>query len=136
MRLLDSVVIILVSSALFVYWFRYTCLLILSERSSTDYALKVAATIRLSFPEIQQALQVGAETPVLDRLHESLEKDYRILTDLLRHAGDGDSVERRILTIDYRVMNLRYRLTSSPQALREMSTILGYFAAEIGQRAT
>jgi hypothetical protein len=69
----------------------------------------------------------------MDRLRERLDQDYHLLTELLRHPG-SDSVEHRILRIDYRVMQVWYRLQAR-QALIEMSSILGYFAAEIGESA-
>jgi hypothetical protein len=138
--LIANIFIIAGSSALLVYWFRYTCTLILQRKHSVDYALKVASTIRLNFPQTEEVLQTQPRPPALDRLHECLENDYRILTDLLRDTGCGNSIERRILTIDYQVMRAWFKLTRRsddlPQArnaLAEMSSILGYFAAEIAQ---
>jgi hypothetical protein len=140
--LLASLFIIAASLALFLYWFRYTCLLILAQRSAADYALKVASTIRLSFPQVQQVLQAEPQTLALDWVHSGLENDYRILTDLLRQATGSDTIEHRILAIDYKVMQIRYRLTRTNgnlaharKALAEMSSILGYFAEELGQGA-
>jgi hypothetical protein len=138
--LLASIFIILASSVMFVYWFRYTCLLILAQRYSAEDALKVASTIRLNFPQTQDALASDPRTPGLDRLHECLEKDYRTLTDLLGQTDGGDSIEHRLLAVDYKMMRVCYKLTrkrpSLPHAryaLAEMSSILGFFAAEIGQ---
>jgi hypothetical protein len=135
-----SLFIIVSSSALLVYWFRYTCTLILGQKRNADYALKVASTIRLSFPQTELALQTEPRPPALDRLFESLESDYRILTDLLSDAAGDNSIERRMLTIDFKMMRIWYGLTRTsrqlPQArsaLSEMSSILGYFAAEIAQ---
>jgi len=140
--LLASVLIIIASAVLFVYWFRYTCLLILAQRSSTEFALKVASTIRLSFPQVEAALQAAPRTAALDRLHQGLENDFRILTDLLSQAAGSDSIEHRVLAIDYKIMQVSYRLTRTfgnlilaKKALSEMSSILGYFAAELGQSA-
>jgi hypothetical protein len=138
--LIANIFIIAGSSALLVYWFRYTCALILQREHSVDYALRVASTVRLNFPHTEKALETDPRPSALDRLHESLENDYHILTGLLREAGAGTSVERRLLTIDYQVMRAWFKLTrksdASPQArnaLAEMSSILGYFAAEIAQ---
>jgi hypothetical protein len=135
-----SIFIISISSALLVYWFRYTCALILSRELNEDYVLKVASTIRLSFPQTEMTLQADPRPPALDRLYESLDNDYRILTDLLSDAAGENSIERRILTIDFKMMRIWYGLTRSKRnlpgasnALSEMSSILGYLAAEIAQ---
>lgn len=139
--MIASILITLFSIVLFVYWFRYTCLLILQTKSTEDYAVRVATSNRLSFLEVQE--QLRASQPVsLDALQQSLEKDYRILTYLFQHASGlgAQSVEQRILMLDYCIMRLLYRVTRSlaaPQArksLQEMSNILNYFANTMGQR--
>ena len=134
-----SLFIIASSTALLAYWFRYMCALILSQKRNAE-ALKVASTIRLNFPQTEMALQTQPRPPALDRLYECLDHDYRILTELLSDAAGDNSIERRILTIDFRMMRIWYGLTKTsrnlPQArsaLLEMSSILGYFAAEIAQ---
>ena len=135
--------IIIASSALFLYWFRHTCLLVLAQRSSSEYALKVTSTIRLSFPQVQEALQTAPQTTALDRVHAGLENDYGILTDLLQQATGADSIEHRLLAIDYKTMQVWYKLTRTygdralaRNALAEMSSILGFFAEELGQNAS
>ena len=128
-----SVFIITACSLLFLYWFRHTCLLILAQNSS-EYALKVTSTIRLSFPQIQDALQAAPRTTALDRVHASLEDDYRILTDLLQQTTGNNSIEHRVLAIDYKAMRIWYKMTRTldhalaRNALAEMSSILGFFA--------
>jgi hypothetical protein len=136
-----STFIIVISSALFCYWFRYTTLRLI-QQGSADYALKVASTIRLSFPQVQKALQVESHLAVIDGFHESLENDYHILTNLLRQATTTYSIERRILTIDYKLLRVWYKLSRispgflrSRKTLAEMSSILSYFAAEIAQNS-
>jgi hypothetical protein len=135
--LLASILVIVVSSALFFYWFRYTCLLLLAQRADASDALKVASTIRLSFPGVQEAMQAQQPAWALDSLHDSLEQDYQILTDLLRHTAESESIQHRLLTIDYKVMQFWYKFArTSPNLLRankaieEMSSILSFFAAE------
>lgn len=127
---------------MFVYWFRYSCLLILGQRSSDEYALSVASRIRLSFPEVLESLRTDVRASALERLHRSLDHDYRVLTELLQQARGTASIERRILTIDYKVMKVCCRLMiargdapRAREALREMSSILHYFATEIGESA-
>ena len=140
MIVLASGLIIIASSGLFLYWFRCTCLLLLAQKDA-QYAVQVASNIQLSFPQVQAALRTAAHSAGMDRLRERLDQDYHLLTELLRHPG-SDSMEHRILRLDYRVMRVWYRLTRTSrhvlqarQALAEMSSILGYFAAEIGESA-
>ncbi len=138
--MLASILIIIASSGLFLYWFRYTCRLILAQADG-EQAVEVASMIRLRFPQIQEDLQMMAQTPTLDRLHESLEQDYHILTDLLHQARGADSIERRLLTIDFHLMRIWYGMTrrhhrvGASNALAEMAMILGNFAADIGAAA-
>ena len=139
--LLICILIIIISFALILYWFQYTCLLIVAENSSTNYALKVADTIRLSFPTVQQALRTEVQRPELDRLHQSLDRDCQVLTKLLNQAGGSYTLERRLLALDYQVMNVWYQLTRTNalvrarKALAEMASILSYIAGDIGQQA-
>ena len=51
--------ILVFSSILFVYWFRYTCLLILNTKTAQDFARQVAATNQLSFPDVQRHIDDG-----------------------------------------------------------------------------
>ena len=140
--MIASILIIIASTVMFLYWFRYTCLLLV-QRGSAEYALAVASTIRLSFPQVKEALAAQSHTASLDHLHKSLENDYELLMDVLSQAaGSSESIERRILAIDYKVMQAWYRMTrtstnlvQAKMALSEMSSILGYFAAEIGENA-
>ena len=103
--------------------------------------MKVTSTIRLTFPQAENALKTTPKTTALDRVHEGLENDYRILTDLLRHTTGNDSMEHRILALDYKTMQVWYKLTRNRNlglarnALAEMSSILGFFADELGQNA-
>ncbi len=135
--MLISGLVILASTVLFLYWFRYVCLLLRSRRRS-EYALRVASTIRLSFPHVREALAGKSRSVTLEQLHQSLENDHQVLMELL---GGAESFERRMLTLDYRVMEGWYKATRSihplqaKRALSEMSTILSCFAAEIGERA-
>jgi hypothetical protein len=140
--LVASILIIIASSAAFLYWFRQTCLLILAQRSQTEYSAKVTSTIRLSFPQTEAALDTESTPSALDRVHEDLENDYRMLTELLGHATGAVSVEHRLLEIDYKAMQFWYKMTRSNghhslarKALGEMSSILGCFADELGQDA-
>jgi hypothetical protein len=135
--------IIIFSVVLFVYWFRYSCLLVLQNRttSSTQYANSAA----LSFPSVQERLKSqegGIDT--LDQLHHVLSNDYRIVCFLLRCSAenDVDPIERRLLMLDYLILQAWYGMArrtaplQARKALEEMSTIVCYFASSVGRHAT
>ena len=136
------------SAVLFGYWFRYTCLLILSAKTTRDYAGEVAAANQLSFLDVQLQLRARstAGAPVeLDRLHAALERDYAVITYLLKHvsgsAGEESPLEARMLQFNYWLMRSRYHvsrrfsLDSACQALDEMSQVVAHFANIMGERA-
>ncbi len=131
--------IITVSSMfLLCYWFRYTCLLILSTKTARDYVGDVAAANQLGFLDVQSRLRAGS--PELDRLRETLDRDYEVLTRILTRSAES-GMEERMLGMDYRFMGAWYRVSSpfSPaaarQALEEMSMIVAHFANTMGERA-
>jgi hypothetical protein len=133
--------IITVSSALlFGYWYRYTCLLILSAKTSRDYAGDVAAQNQLSFLEVQHQLREGSVD--LDRLHQSLDRDYAVLATLFQGSGGEQGLEDRMLQLDYRVMKAWYRVSKNfstrvaKGALEEMAMVVAHFANSMGERAT
>lgn len=136
-----TISIIVGSMILFGYWFRYTCLLILSAKTTRDYAGEVAVANHMSFLEVQAALR--ASGPVeLDKLHASLDRDYALVTNLIQNAGgDEFQVEDRMLKMNYSFARVMYRTAGklSPDvarhALDEMSTVISHFANAMGERA-
>ena len=134
--------IIFFSVILFIYWFRYSCLLILQDRAS--HALPRAVGAGLSFPAVQERLRNGEPAlEILDQLHRDLANDYRIVCFLLRCSPDTevDPIERRMLMLDYWIMQAWYgasRRVATPQArkaLEEISSIVSYFAYSVGRNA-
>jgi hypothetical protein len=133
------------SVLLFGYWFRYTCLLILSARTTRDYAASVAMANQLSFLEVQAQLREIAN-PELDRLKDALDRDYKVLTYLLKNAAnssDGqDALEKRMLEINYKLMqnwysvSRRFSPAAAARALDEMASVVAHFANSMGERAT
>jgi hypothetical protein len=142
--MIGSILVLTVSLILFLYWFRYTCLLILSAKPAKDYSGQVAQVNQLSFPEVRQELCGVAATANLSRLEASLERDFRLLNCLIRQAAEsplgGLALEERILAADYRIMKVWYMLTrliaasQARQALAEMSDIVAHFANVMGER--
>jgi hypothetical protein len=143
-ELLATIVIMASSVLLFGYWFRYTCLLILSARTTRDYAASVAMANQLAFPEVQAQLREIANAD-LDRLKDALDRDYKVLTYLLKNAtnsSDGqDALEKRMLEINYRLMqswysvSRRFSPSAACRALDEMASVVAHFANSMGERA-
>jgi hypothetical protein len=140
---LTTVIITGSSVLLFGYWFRYTCLLILSAKTTRDFAGQVAAANQLGFLEVQT--QLRAATVNLDSLRDTLDRDYAVLSSLLKQvsgsSAEGSSIETSMLALNYRVMRSWYRVSSvfSPtaacKALEEMSMVIAHFANSMGQQA-
>jgi hypothetical protein len=140
--MLSISLIIFFSVVLFVYWFRYSCLLILQNRVSTG--VQYANGPNLSFPAVQERLKSDENgVHLLDQLHRDLSNDYRILCFLLRCSAESglDPIERRMLMLDYWMMQAWYgiaRRAALPQArkaLEEMSHIVSYFAYSVGRHS-
>ena len=136
--MLTSILIIAFSLALLVYWFRYSCILLL--RNHQTEAVGETVDNRFRVGEIQERLRTSEP---LDPLHASLQRDYQVLTYLLEHAAglELDAFEDRLLVIDYKVMQWWYRLTKTAapdqarEALKEMALVLGILVDKIDQRA-
>lgn len=138
LELIVTVLITVSSALLFGYWFRYTCLLILSARTTRDYAADIAQANQLNFLQVQAELR-GQPTQ-LDRLQASLDRDYAVINSLIRSSGEW-GMEDRMLQLNYRLMGAwcaisrRFSADMGRQALDEMSTIIAHFANGIGERA-
>ena len=142
-ELITTVIITVSSVLLFGYWFRYTCLLVLNTKTVRDYAGEVAAANQLGFLEIQSQLRAGS--PELDRLRGLLDRDYAVLTSLLKHSSVASpknvGLETRMLEINYRLMGAWYRVSSrfstaaARRTLDEMSMVVAYFANTMGEHA-
>jgi hypothetical protein len=143
LELLATGIITASSIFLFAYWFRYTCLLILSAKTTRDYAAEVATANQLGFLEVQS--QLCQNVPQLDRLRDSLDRDYSVLVYLLKHASNTasgqDSLEKRMLEINYRVMSgwysvsRRFSPAAAARAIEEMSMVVAHFANSMGERS-
>ena len=133
--------ILVASSLLFVYWFRFTCVLILSAKTAHDYAANIAAANHLSFPEIQVQLQQAAAGD-FDRLKDLLDRDYALVLQLMSQMEAGKSgIEERMLSIHYFLTGVWYRTSVrfsanyGRQALEQMSQVVAHFANTVGEAA-
>lgn len=138
--MLTSVLIICFSLALFVYWFRYCCLLLLRNSQEQVAAEPVEWDNRFAVAAVIEGLRSDEQ---LDRLHQALDRDYQVFTYLVEHAAGLElgSFENRLLLFDYKLMQLWYRitLTAAPrqarQALTEMASILEVLVHKVSCQA-
>ncbi len=135
-ELITTIVITASSVLLFGYWFRYTCLLILSAKTTRDYAGDVAAANQLGFLQVQADLR--NDSAGLDRLRDALDRDYAVV---MRLATQGSGIEKRMLGVDYRLMRAwfgishRFSAAAARRALQEMSEVVAHFANAMGEQA-
>lgn len=135
--MVTSILIISVSLVLLVYWFRYTCVLLVRNATSTSPS---EVSSRFSYGDVQNRLQTAE---ALDPLHASLQKDFDLLVYLLEHAAglELNSIEDRLLVWDYKVMRAFYQVAkiAAPEqartALKEMAAVIGILSGKLGQRA-
>ena len=138
-ELVATITITISSVLLFGYWFRYTCLLILSAKTTRDYAGEVANANQLSFLAIHNELQ-SAVPAELGRLHAALDRDYELLKGLFQQNAADAGLERRMLQIDYRLMGVWRRTvqtfspTAAKRALEEMALVVAHFANSMGEQ--
>jgi hypothetical protein len=139
LELIVTLVITVSSVLMFGYWFRYTCLLILSARTTRDYAADVATANQLSFLQVQSELRESSAD--LARLQASLDRDLAVVSNLINASGQW-GMEDRMLQLNYRLMSTWCSVSKSfsPEAARraldEMSTIVSHFANSLGEQAT
>ncbi|MBZ5672868.1 MAG: hypothetical protein LAP61_01345 [Acidobacteriia bacterium] len=136
--------VITVSSVLMLgYWFRYSCLLILSAETTRDYAADIATANQLSFLQVQAELR-EQQPADLNRLQASLDRDLAVVTYLIQNAsGQGEwGIEARMLKLNYRLMSTwcsvsqRFSPEAGRRALDEMSMIVSHFANSLGEQAS
>lgn len=138
-ELIVTIGILVASSLLFVYWFRFTCLLILSARTAQDYAASIATAHHLSFPAIQAKLS-AASAGEFDGLKDMLDRDYALVLQLMSSMDAGKSgIEEKMLSVHYFLTGVWYRTstrfseTCGRQALEQMSQVVAHFANAVGE---
>jgi hypothetical protein len=138
-ELIATVVITAGSILLFAYWFRYTCLLILSAKTARDYTSDIAYSNRLQFPEVQAQLKQQA-SPDLDKLRAALDRDYELIRHMMKNMPKS-AIETQMLAVNYRLMDTWYQVTrhvsgsTAARALSEMSMVVAHFANLMGEQA-
>ena len=90
--MITSVFIIAISVILFVYWLRYSCLLLLRSAQERQ-ALAVHTDERFNVASVVERLKTEGD---LDPLDAALERDYHVVTYLIEHASrSGAGIDRK-----------------------------------------
>jgi len=139
-----SLLLIGLSLVLFAYWFRYSCILILRTQTAEDFSREVCRANGLSFDLVKGQLEVDSN-PDLAALYQSLERDYRIVNQLLDQVSlnsqDENLLERKLLRANFCVTQVWFQvshkmgLKASVSALEEMADTIGHFANSFGQQS-
>lgn len=143
-----NVLMVSVSLFLLVYWFRYTCLLMLRTKPARDYSKQIAAANHLSVFDVQSQLAATEASGInqsLDSLEKMLDRDYRLLLYLIHHAANFKTasfeIEQIMLRADYQIMRTvyviskRFSVHQGSRQLSEMALIIAHFANMMGARA-
>jgi hypothetical protein len=141
--MVTSVFILAISVVLFVYWLRYSCVMLL--RSAQERAgVPTVADPRFNVSSVRESLQTeGDSVADLGPLERALDRDYHVVTYLIQHAADLElaSVENKLLVLDYKLMRLWSHLTrtfapkQSRKALLEMAAVLSVLVGQMGAQS-
>ena len=134
--------ILIISIALFFFYFQVTCQKILRRQFEAEYFQVIVKVNRLEFPSVQKSLDESDAPLDYQRLRTMLECDFLALVYLLKNAANIHqrySYEERLLIVYFRVvfffLTLRHllKLRESAAILR-LTAVLQYFANVVGQR--
>lgn len=137
-EMITSIFIIGISVVLFVYWLRYSCVMLL--RSAQERAETVTTgDERFNVFSVLERLKTEAD---LDPLERALDRDYHVVTYLIEHAAGLElaSIENKLLVLDYKLMRLWLRVTrtvaprQSRKALSEMAAVLSVLVGQMGEQ--
>jgi hypothetical protein len=138
--MIAGIFIIAISVALFLYWLRYSCVLLLRTASERPVKSSVSDD-RFDVASVMERLKTEVELAPLER---ALERDYHIVTYLVEHAADLElaSIENRLLMFNYRLMRTWSRMTrslaptQSRRALTEMASVLDVLIAQMSEQSS
>jgi hypothetical protein len=136
--MITSVFIIAISVILFVYWLRYSCVMLLRSAQERGEMSKCADE-RFNVASVQERLKTEGD---LDPLEQALDRDYHVVTYLIQLAADLElaSIENKLLVLDYKLMRTWSRMTrtfspeQSRKALVEMASELCVLGGQMGDQ--
>jgi len=137
-----AVLILILSTALLLFYFQVTCQRILRRQFDQEYFQSIAHANRLEFPSLRKSLEEFGAPVDYARLRTMLKCDFLALTYLLKNATNvkqSYSKEERRLMLYFRWQMLslavrRLLKVGEHQAILKMTSVLQYFANVVGQR--
>ncbi len=137
-----AALILILSTALFFFYFQATCQKILRTQFEREYFQSIVNANRLEFPSVRKSLEEFGAPVDYQRLRMMLKCDYLALTYLLKNAANVNqqySHEERLLMVYFRFVFLSlfarhlFRLREQTPVLK-LTAVLQYFANVVGQR--
>jgi len=137
-----ALLILILSVALFFFYFQITCQKILRRPFGCEYYRSIANAHRLEFPALRRSLEEGGAKVDYSRLRRALECDFLALTYLLKNAANVKqrySYEVRLLILYFHWESLSLLVRRSlrlgeNRGILRLTSILQYFANVVGQR--
>ena len=137
-----AVFILILSAALFCFYFQVTCQELLTRQFDREYFRSIVTAHRLEFLALQTALDqysAAVDYPWVTRM---LKCDFFALTYLLKHAANVNqrySNEERLLILysRWQFLSLAARCLlglGQKKAALKVTSVLQYFANVVGQR--
>jgi hypothetical protein len=134
--------ILVLSMAIFFFYFQVTCQKILRRQLDRKYFQSIANVIRLEFPSLRKSLEEFGAAVDYSRLPKMLKSDFLALTYLLKNPADVKarySNEERLLILYFRwqLLSLAVRhlmKVGEKEAILRLTSVLQYFANVVGQR--
>jgi hypothetical protein len=137
-----AALILILSTALFFFYFQVTCQKILRRQFDREYFQSIANANRLEFPSLRKSLEEFGPPVDYPRLRMMLKCDFLALTYLLKNAANVNqrySNEERLLILYFRwhFLSLAVRRllkVGEKKAILRLTSVLQYFANVVGQR--
>jgi hypothetical protein len=137
-----AALILILSTALFFFYFQVTCQKILRRQFDREYFQSIANANRLEFPSLRKSLEEFGPPVDYPRLRMVLKCDFLALTYLLKNAANVNqrySNEERLLILYFRwhFLSLAVRRllkVGEKKAILRLTSVLQYFANVVGQR--
>jgi hypothetical protein len=137
-----AALILILSTALFFFYFQVTCQKILRRQFDREYFQSIVNANRLEFPSLRKSLEEFGAPIDYPRLRMMLKCDFLALTYLLKNAANLNqrySREERLLILYFRWQFLslavrRLLKVGEKKAILRLTSILQYFANVVGQR--